>query len=90
LNPPWFWHAIHNLGDAEEDGLVIGVPTRYGGKECVTAALRSNPILTSIAIGKIIHDYGSLENFRKAGLEDGIAENRVHKEIFKEDDTETE
>jgi hypothetical protein len=87
INPPWYWHAIHNLPDeneSESDNLVIGVPTRYGGPECVKAALRSDPVLSLVAFGKIIKDYGSAENFRKRGLEEGIAENRVHKEFLKE------
>lgn len=86
INPPWYWHAIKNLGEDEndKDSLVIGVPTRYGGPECVKAALRSDPILSLVALAKIKKDYGSAENFRKAGLEDGIAENRVHKEFIDE------
>lgn len=76
MNPPWFWHGILNEG--ADDELVIGVPTRYGGKDGIRAALRSNPILTVIALATIFKQYGSAEAFLNQDdvLEDRISKNR--------------
>ena len=76
MNPPWFWHGILNDGSADE--LVIGVPTRYGGKVGVRAALRSNVFLTVVALTTIWKQYGSAEAFLNQDdvLEDRISKNR--------------
>lgn len=76
MNPPWFWHGILNEGAADE--LVIGVPTRYGGRNGIRAALRSNWYLTVLALATIYKQYGSAEAFLNQDdvLEDRISKNR--------------
>jgi hypothetical protein len=29
INPPWFWHAVENTLSGDQEGLIVGVPTRY-------------------------------------------------------------
>jgi hypothetical protein len=74
LNPPWFWHGIKNFAD-EKDGLVIGVPTRYGSSDVLRMpSLRSNFLLSVIGLGSIAYTYGldkflsSSDSFQK-GIE---------------------
>jgi hypothetical protein len=78
INPPWFWHGILNNAEDPND-LVIGVPTRYGGKDGIVAAFRSNPFMTVFALGVIYIKYGGPEKFKAAGdiLEDKIQANRL-------------
>lgn len=58
LNPPWFWHGIKNIADTP-DGIVIGVPTRYGTPNPLKMpSFRSNFILSVIGIGAITYTYG--------------------------------
>jgi hypothetical protein len=83
LNPPWIWHAIENL-----DPFTIGAPSRYSD-EGAAAAFRSDYIITTLSISRIISKYGSVQNFKDAmqkesmlvdgrdALERGIAENRA-------------
>lgn len=76
INPPWFWHGIINEG--EKSDLVVGVPTRYGGRQGVVAALKSNPFMSMFAIMVIYVKYGGPEKFKGASdvLEDKINANR--------------
>lgn len=74
INPPWFWHGIIN--DGKEGDLVIGVPTRYGGKGGIRAAIRSNWYLSVIAIATIKFQYGSVEKFLN---QDDVLEDRIQK-----------
>ena len=76
MNPPWFWHGILNEGAKDE--LVIGVPTRYGGRDTIAAAVRSNWFLTVVALTTIWVQYGSAEAFLNQDdvLEDRISKNR--------------
>jgi hypothetical protein len=55
------------------------VPTRYGGKDGVIAAARSNFYMSFFAIAVIQIKYGGIKNFRAEGdvLEDKIQANRV-------------
>jgi len=78
INPPWYWHGILNMAQNKTGDLVIGVPTRYGGKQGFTAAFKSNWYLTTVAILTILKQYGSMEAFlnRDDVLEDQIAKNR--------------
>ena len=77
INPPWFWHGILNLGETS-DSLVVGVPTRYGGKASNIAAIKSNPFMTLFAAAVIQIKYGGPEKFRGQAdvLEDKINANR--------------
>lgn len=77
INPPWFWHGILNQGESD-DSLVVGVPTRYGGKPSNIAALKSNPFMTVFALAVIYVKYGGPEKFKSAAdvLEDKINANR--------------
>lgn len=77
INPPWFWHGILNEGAKDE--LVIGVPTRYAGTEGVRAAMKSNLVLSLIAVATILKQYGSVDKFMNQDdvLEDRIQANRL-------------
>lgn len=55
---------------------MIGVPTRYGGKGGIRAALKSNWYLTTVAILTILKQYGSIENFIN---QDDVLEDRIQK-----------
>lgn len=58
LNPPWFWHGIKNIPDTP-DGIVIGVPTRYGNANPLKMpSFRSNFMLSVIGLGSIAYTYG--------------------------------
>mmetsp|Transcript_23654 Transcript_23654/g.34687 ORF Transcript_23654/g.34687 Transcript_23654/m.34687 type:complete len:356 (-) Transcript_23654:178-1245(-) len=78
INPPWFWHGILNLGEKSND-LVVGVPTRYGGRPSIVAAMKSNAFMSLFAFAVIYFKYGGAEGFKAAGdvLEDKIQANRV-------------
>lgn len=78
INPPWFWHGILNSAGNPKD-LIVGVPTRYGGKDGVLAALRSNAFMSFFAFAVIGIKYGGPIGFKAAGdvLEDKIQANRV-------------
>lgn len=77
INPPWFWHGILNQGESA-DSLVVGVPTRYGGKMSNSAAFRSNPFMSAFAAAVIYIKYGGPEKFKNQAdiLEDKINANR--------------
>lgn len=91
LNPPWIWHAIENL-----DPFTIGAPSRYAD-EGMGAAFRSDPVISAMAVSRIISKYGSVNNFKEEmarqsalvdgrdALERGIAENR-DKQIYDKKD----
>jgi len=72
LNTAWTWHGVANLG-SDPDELVIGVPTRYATRHMIPA-MRSNPVLTSIALVAMIDQYGGIAKFfsRPDNLQDGI------------------
>ena len=74
MNPPWFWHGILNNG--KDDELVIGVPTRYGGKAGIRAAVKSNWYMTLVAVATIAWQYGSAEAFLN---QDDVLEDRIQK-----------
>jgi hypothetical protein len=74
MNPPWFWHGI--LNDGPKDDLVIGVPTRYGGKMGIRAAMRSNWYMSVVALLTIFKQYGSAEAFLN---QDDVLEDRIQK-----------
>ena len=80
INPPWFWHGILNLG--EGDDLVIGAPSRYGGRNTILAAFRSNPMLTVNSLWYLFRKYGaaSLKPGFKINLQADIANNRRDRE----------
>lgn len=76
LNTAWYWHGIHNLGD-DPNELVIGVPTRYSIKYSLPA-IKSNWLLTAIALGSIQKNYNGIATFTSnaANLQDGIEKAR--------------
>lgn len=78
INPPFFWHGILNLGD-DPDELVIGVPTRYSGPRGAIAALRSDPVLTLVAISTMVLKGGFLAKLRNpaSAFQNDIAGNRA-------------
>jgi hypothetical protein len=38
INPPWFWHGIINLGNRENNDLIVGAPSRYSQGHSIRAA----------------------------------------------------
>jgi hypothetical protein len=84
-----FIQGILNEGD--RDDLVIGVPTRYGGRLGALAAIRSNWLLTTVSILTSIKDIivsREKRNSMNANdiLEERIQQNRIArmKNIFTE------
>jgi hypothetical protein len=77
INPPWFWHGIVNQGESSSS-LVVGVPTRYGGRQSTIAAVKSNPFMSLFAAAVIYIKYGGPEGFKNQTdiLEDKINANR--------------
>jgi hypothetical protein len=77
INPPWFWHGIVNQGESS-NSLVVGVPTRYGGRQSTIAAVKSNPFMSLFAAAVIYIKYGGPEGFKNQTdiLEDKINANR--------------
>ena len=59
--------------------MVVGVPTRYGGRPSIVAAMKSNAFMSLFAFAVIYFKYGGAEGFKAAGdvLEDKIQANRV-------------
>jgi len=80
INPPWFWHGVLNLGNAND--LVIGCPSRYGGQETVVAAFKTNTQFSLTAIATIVYRYGfkALKPGFKMNLQQDIANNRRDRE----------
>jgi hypothetical protein len=56
INPPWFWHGTKNLGDSKD--IIVGCPSRYGRGVVLTAAFRSNPLLTVVGVSALVKKYG--------------------------------
>lgn len=58
INPPLFWHGIINEAE-DEDGLVIGVPTRYGAdKQTVVATFTNNLPLAMLQVMTMVKNNG--------------------------------
>lgn len=67
INPPWWWHGVENLAD---EGLVVGVPTRYvAGKRVV----RIDPFKTALAMSRILTSQAGV---RTGGGQDPVAYER--------------
>ena len=56
--------AVLKLSGDAENNLVVGVPTRYGDRDGVVAALRSNAFMSIFAFGVIFFKYGGIEGFK--------------------------
>lgn len=78
LNPPWFWHGILNLGE-EDNSLVVGVPTRYSGKDAIIAAFKSNPVFTAAGLSIVAKNF-IMNGFKLQDMEDTIKQNRQARE----------
>ena len=78
INPPWFWHGILNLGEKSSTDLVIGAPSRYGQGYSMSAAVKTNTMLTINAIITLGRRYGlkALKPGFKMNLQADIANNR--------------
>jgi hypothetical protein len=79
INPPWYWHGILNQPGEAPNSLIVGVPTRYGGRDGIMAAIKSNAFMSLFAFGVIFAKYGGAAGFMKEQdvLEDKIKANRV-------------
>jgi len=82
VNPPWFWHGIINLGDKENNDLVIGSPTRYGAKLASAAGFKTNPVLTLNAFAAVASKYGlaALDPNFNLNLQADISKNRGNRQ----------
>eukprot|EP01035_Chromulina_nebulosa_P024835 gene24835-32347_t len=81
INPPWFWHGIVNLGDAQDKRLVVGCPSRYSAGSTGKPALLNNPLFTFNAMVTIIKKYGLRQSLSgKVNLQADIANNRRGRE----------
>lgn len=82
FNPPWFWHGILNLGNETTNDLIIGAPTRYKGSKTLSAAFKTNPLFTTVALFTLFQNYGfaSLKPDFKINLQGDIANNRRDRE----------
>lgn len=71
LNPPWVWHGIVNT-EGGENGLSIGVPTRYGVAR-MTPSFTNNWLFSIIGVACISKNYG-LDKFTSSAdaAQDGI------------------
>jgi hypothetical protein len=76
INPPWFWHGTMNLGDTKD--IVIGCPSRYGRGSVLTAAFKSNFILTTVGVSALVRKYGFnvLNPNSELSLQKAISQNR--------------
>lgn len=54
---------------------MVGVPTRYSGKEAILAAFRSNPVFTAVGMSIIAKNFVT-NGFQLADMEDTIKQNR--------------
>lgn len=81
INPPFFWHGILNLGEKEENSLVIGAPSRYIKGYSTIAGFKSNSFLTFNAIFSVARRYGIMKTLRgELNLQQDIANNRRNRD----------
>ena len=81
INPPFFWHGILNLGEKEDNSLVIGAPSRYIKGYSTIAGFKSNTFLTFNAIFSVARRYGVMKTLKgELNLQQDIANNRRQRE----------
>ena len=81
INPPFFWHGIINLGEKDDNSLVIGAPSRYIKGYSTIAGFKSNVFLTFNAIFSVARRYGIMKTLRgELNLQQDIANNRRQRE----------
>jgi hypothetical protein len=74
INPPWFWHAILNLGNPGD--IVIGSPVRYGQGATAAAAFKTNFLYTVNGILTVVRKHGMKAFSADVNLQEDIAGNR--------------
>lgn len=83
INPPWFWHAILNLGSPKD--IIIGSPVRYGKGATVSAAFRTNLMFTLNGIFTVIRKHGMKAFTAEVNLQEDIAGNRKDRTVEKDE-----